>query len=156
MISQQIQVSGAVVSWSLSPTNRRRLGALYDQHGFGDELPPETSDRAALKGAMEDITGKDQIVQALKTPSKNGYEVVNVERDEKHNHYTNNFSAWLCGGQVTTGYGYTDTERLQERFVYRKPRVSGWRRTSSYSRPRRTLPSGTCSPTRPSVPIVAV
>lgn len=120
MIAQEIRVSGAVVSWSLTPTNRQRLRAAYGQHGFVDEVPPETSDRAALKGAMEDIKGKDQIVQALKSPSKNGYEIVNVERDEKHNHYTNNFSAWLDHGQVTTGYGYTDTERLQERFIYRK------------------------------------
>ena len=111
---------GATVSWSLSPTNREHLLAIYAHHGFEHHLPPQTSDRAALKGAMEDLKGKDQIVQALKSPSKNGYEVVNVERDTRHNHYTNNFSAWLDHSVVQTGYGYADTSRLQERFLYRK------------------------------------
>jgi hypothetical protein len=120
MLEQTIRVSGATVSWSLTPTNREALWQVYTAHGFEHLLPPETSDRSALKGAMEDLKGKDQLVQALKTPSKNGYEVVNVERDVRHNHYTNNFSAWLSDGQVQTGYGYADTTRLQERFIYRK------------------------------------
>ena len=120
MIEQSIRVSGATVSWSLSPTNREHLRAIYTHHGVEHNLPPQSSDRAALKSAMEDVKGKDQIVQALKSPSKNGYEVVNVERDTKRNHYVNNFSAWLADGVVQTGYGYADTSQLQERFLQHK------------------------------------
>lgn len=120
MLEQSIRVSGATVSWSLTPTNREALRQVYGAHGFEEHLPPETSDRAALKGAMEDVKGKNQIVQALKTPSQNGYELVNVARGVSHNDYTNNFSAWISNGEVQTGYGFTDKTLLQERFTYRK------------------------------------
>ena len=120
MLEQSVRVSGATVSWSLTPTNRDALGDVYGAHGVRESLPPETSDRSALKGAMEDLKGKDQIVQALKTPSQNGYEVVNIERGVSHNAYTNNFSAWISNGAVQTGYGFADRTQLQERFLYRR------------------------------------
>jgi len=93
---------------------------VYRVHDYEDHLPAETGDRAALKAALEDLKGKDQIVQALKSPSVNGYEVVNVERDTSRNHYVNNFSAWVHDGVISTGYGYCDTGKLQEKFIYCK------------------------------------
>ena len=120
MIHKAVRVNGATVSWSLSPTNRERLRVVYERHGVEALLPPETTDRAALKGAMEDLKGKDQLVQSLKSPSKNGYEVVNVTKGTHSNRYDNNFSAWFRDGVIDTGYGFTDTARLRERFEYRK------------------------------------
>ena len=120
MLEHSLRISGATVSWSLTPTSRQALEGAYNTHGVREFLPPVTSDRNALKGAMEDIKGKDQIVQALKSPSKNGYELVNVARGVSHNDYTNNFSAWISNGEVQTGYGFTDKTLLQDKFTHRK------------------------------------
>ena len=80
MLEQSVRVSGAIVSWSLSPTKRTELKELYRCRGLDDFLPSETTEVAALRAAMEDVKGKNQRVAALEKPSKHGYELVLLDR----------------------------------------------------------------------------
>ena len=124
MLEQSVRVSGAIVSWSLSPTKREELEKLYNFCGLSNFLPGETTDVAALRAAMEDVKGKNQRVEALEKPSKHGYEIVLIERGKVHNDHTTSFTARVEDGVVHTGWGYTDDQALQERYDYRKSLLS--------------------------------
>ena len=124
MLEQGVRVSGAIVSWSLSPTKREELEKLYDFCGLSNFLPGETTEVAALRAAMEDVKGKNQRVEALEKPSKHGYEIVLIQRGKVHNDHTTSFTAKVENGVVETGWGYTDTQALQARYDYRKSLLS--------------------------------
>ena len=124
MLSVETQLSGAIVSWSLSPTRRESLRTALTLTGFKQHLPKKTSDVAALKATAVDLKNRGQIVQALKKPSQHGYELADVDRGEIHNNTVTSYTLNVIDGVVQTGWGYGPQCEAQDRFGFHKGHLS--------------------------------
>ena len=126
MNEQSISAAGAVVYWSAGPTSRELLSRSLSLLGQDAHLPAERTDASALKNAMEAYSGKsDVLVESHKRQSRNGFEVVEVERSEDRNYYTHSFSAKVESGRVVVWNGWADRSRLQELFDGFKGELTG-------------------------------
>src|SRR5262245_44233254 len=108
-----ITPNGATTFWRCSPTDRQKLQDLFQGLGLEGFVPPVRADADALRSAMKDYVdaqaqrrrGKDKLVQSLKRPKKNGFQVLDVERGEEDNDYGKRFSAKVQEGSVVITRG---------------------------------------------------
>ncbi len=124
---QSISPSGAVVYWSVGPTDRVILNSKLDSLG----LPhvQERSDASALSHAMKDFAEDHRagpksrhkiLIRPNKSPKKNGYSAVDEQPDEERCHHTHTFTAKVVDGKVITSEHIEDAYQLQVLFEHHK------------------------------------
>jgi hypothetical protein len=97
MTPNHLRLGGAVVYWTLSEfTFRDRLADGLADAGFGDLAPDARPATAALKAALEQTLGGSRIlIRPLQ--SRDGFAVVEEERGQTENIYTQTLSARVEG-----------------------------------------------------------
>ena len=131
------EVNGAIVFWSVGPTRRDLLRQRLTDLGLERYEPAERTDDSALLNALSDYCrgenarlkreDRDKIVQRRQT-RKDGFEIVDVERQKRQNHYTSDFGAKAEDGRVCVDNSYSGLslqERLQELFDQQKATLTG-------------------------------
>ena len=100
-------------------------------------MPPVRSDADCLKSAMRDYCNlakeenskdymPDRLVQSLKKPKKNGFQVLDIERREDDNEYCKNFGCKVdADGTVVVTRGYADDYAIQQFYQRHKRLVTG-------------------------------
>jgi len=121
----RVRIDGVHTFWSAGPAKRGRL--LEALRGIGMEhlLPPETTDQAALREALRSIKGRNERIEPLKKPNKNGYQVTVVLRGEDQNDHVCSFTARVVNCTLEVKHGYVDTRRLQNAFMEAKATTLG-------------------------------
>ena len=89
---------------------------MLESHGYSCEVPPETTDRVALKGALEALKGKNQIVKPLEKAAQNGYAVATIIKGTVQNDYPHDYAVKCKDGWVDVVNGSPDREVIQETF----------------------------------------
>ena len=127
MNTQPISPSGAVVFWSVGPTDRVILNSKLDSLG----LPhvQERSDVSALGHAMKDYAEDHRagpknrhkvLIRPNKSPKKNGYSAVDERPDEERCHHTHTFTAKVVDGVVIPSEYIEDAYQLQTLYEHHK------------------------------------
>jgi methyl-accepting chemotaxis protein len=127
----RFRTTGATVFWKQTPLDRRVLGTLLTDLSLYHLMPNETSDVSSLRHAVSEDARqrkqpkKQKMVQALKKPKTNGFEVLDVSKGETTNEYDRDTAVRLdeFGGIVVTR-GMADEAVLQEKFLEAKHTVS--------------------------------
>jgi len=131
MNNHNLSPTGAVIYWSAGPTSRQLLETRLGQLGLEEFTPPQRTDAAALKSVLLDYCDgsksqkTDKVVQSHKKPKRNGFEVVDVERQEQANEYSHDFSALVHEGLVVITRGDADQRVLQQAFNEHKALLTG-------------------------------
>jgi hypothetical protein len=97
MTPNHLRLGGAVVYWTLSEfTFRDRLADGLGDAGFGDLAPDARPATAALKAALEQTLGGSRVlIRPLQ--SRDGFAVVEEQRGQTENLYTQRLSARVQG-----------------------------------------------------------
>lgn len=117
----QVAVSGVSTHWTLRPVPREKLWRVLERHGYQAAMPPETTDRVALKAALEDVKGKGQIVKPLEKAKDNGYAVATIVKGTVQNDYPHDYAAKVVdNGWVEIVNGNPHRQLIQEQFGVQK------------------------------------
>jgi hypothetical protein len=126
MSSVEFPIYGALVSWNPGDSLYDRVVAAMALAGFAELAPKPKTDYEALKEALGEIKGKDQIVQRHRAHEKHGCELVDVTRGEEENQYERKFGARVVNGQIQIDQSWrVDREAVQRRYEEAKATVSG-------------------------------
>mgnify|MGYP001559326383 CR=1 FL=1 len=132
-----VQPDGAMTFWTAGITVRDALFVQLDALGLAQFMPPVRSDADCLKSAMRDYCNlakeenskdymPDRLVQSLKKPKKNGFQVLDIERREDDNEYCKNFGCKVdADGTVVVTRGYADDYAIQQFYQRHKRLVTG-------------------------------
>lgn len=135
-----VQPNGAMTFWTAGVTHRESLYVQIDALGLAQFMPPVRSDADCLKSAMRDYCAleaeearkdskdklPDKLVQSLKRPKKNGFQVLDIERREDDNDYCKSYGCRVDDkGQVSVTRGYADQRSLQKFYGEHKRLLTG-------------------------------
>lgn len=123
MNSVFVRHCGVMTYWAAGDTERAKLIPTMNDLGLADYVPEQRSDSDALKAAIRDYCKenssgekRDKLVQGLKKPKRNGFQVLEVERREDDNDYNKSFGAKVEDGRVIVTRGCADDYTLQKTF----------------------------------------
>ena len=137
METKQVQASGAIVYWTCGPTDASKLHARFTGLGLGNCSKKERPKPSALEQALKEYAeermnsqmrrdGHDKILQRRKQPSKNGFELVDVERGDERNSYSTDFGCKVDNfGNLTFSDGFPDEDRVSQLFQYHQQYLTG-------------------------------
>lgn len=121
MNTQEYDVSGAIVFWSLQPTPYQKVKDIFDSVGLSSCVPNPRTDQSALEHSIKAVCGtKNKSIMSRKRPKQNGVELVEIERGVDRNAYVTSFGARVVHGRVKTDYGFADEYRLTEEYLASK------------------------------------
>ena len=83
MSTVQFDVSGAMVCWDPADCLQHAARDAFLAAGFGDLAPKPRTDYEALKEALGELKGKDELVQRHRAHERHGCELVSVLRGEE-------------------------------------------------------------------------
>lgn len=131
---------GAMTLWKCGVSDREKLYAALKGLGLQENyMPAVRGDADCLKAAMKDycgamavaagdtsVKGPDKLVQSLRKPKKNGFQVLDVERREDDNDYLKSFGCKVDEyGTITITRGYANEYTLQRSYQEHKKVVTG-------------------------------
>jgi len=127
MSTVHVDVSGAMVCWYPADCLQQAARNAFLAAGFGELAPKPRTDYEALREALGELKGKDELVQRHRAHEKHGCELVSVQRGEDENVYNRQF-----GVKVRAGYVIVDdascinADNLQRLYEDAKTKVSAW------------------------------
>jgi len=136
MNEQQISAMGATVYWSAGPTDRELLIERLESIDMQRFTPKERTEFSCLENAVKEYCARldshrrrndprDRIVQKHENPKENGVEVVEVDRGESQNYYTQDFSVRVQNGRIVSTGGYADDYELQQLYDRFRSEITG-------------------------------
>lgn len=110
MTPNHLRLGGAVVYWTLSEfTFRDRLADGLGDAGFGDLAPDARPATAALKAALEQtLGGSGVLIRPLQ--SRDGFAVIEEQRGQTENVYTQTLSARVQGDGALARLTFSTTD----------------------------------------------
>jgi hypothetical protein len=122
---------GAVVYWRATTCDAARIKAELESRGLANYAPDATSDVMALKSATDtyckaiDTGDKNRgkprkVVEGLKNPKKNGYEVNDLEKGEDANTRSRDFAVCVQDGVVIVKRGWASQPAIQAEYDQHK------------------------------------
>ena len=134
-----VQPDGVMTFWTAGISVRDALLVQLDALGLSQFMPGVRSNTDCLKSAMRDYcelesleakkdkrdARPDKLVQSLKKPKQNGFQVLDVDRHEDDNDYNKSFGCRVENDAVVITRGYANQESIQQFFADHKRLVTG-------------------------------
>jgi len=125
MSTVQFDVSGAMVCWDPADCLQHAARDAFLAAGFGDLAPKPRTDYEALKEALGELKGKDELVQRHRAHERHGCELVSVLRGEEENQYLRQFGVKIRAGCVVVDdTTCINADKLQTLYEEAKAKVS--------------------------------